>query len=40
MGHEFVGDVVRVGKNVKNVKQGDIATAEHVIGCGKCRYCS
>lgn len=39
MGHEFVGDVIRVGQNVTNVKVGDIATAEHVIGCGQCRYC-
>lgn len=39
MGHEFVGDVVEVGANVTNVKVGDRATAEHVVGCGHCRYC-
>lgn len=39
LGHEFVGNVVQVGSQVTNVKVGDRAVAEHVIGCGKCRYC-
>ena len=39
LGHEFVGDVVKVGGGVTNVKVGDRAVAEHVIGCGKCFYC-
>lgn len=39
LGHEFVGDIVKTGNNVKNVKIGDRAVAEHVIGCGKCPYC-
>lgn len=39
LGHEFVGDVVKVGKGVTKVKEGDRAVAEHVIGCGKCLYC-
>lgn len=39
MGHEFVGDIVKVGSNVSNVQVGDRAVAEHVIGCGKCSYC-
>jgi len=39
MGHEFVGNVVEVGKNVSEIKVGDRAVAEHVIGCGKCCYC-
>ena len=39
MGHEFVGDVAKIGRNVTNVKIGDRAVAEHVIGCGKCLYC-
>lgn len=39
MGHEFVGDVIKVGSNVTNVKVGDRAVAEHLIGCGKCWYC-
>jgi len=39
MGHEFVGDVVKIGGMVTNVKVGDRAVAEHVIGCGTCFYC-
>jgi len=39
LGHEFVGDVAKVGKDVTRVKIGDRAVAEHVIGCGKCAYC-
>ncbi|MDO8610217.1 MAG: alcohol dehydrogenase catalytic domain-containing protein, partial [bacterium] len=39
LGHEFVGDVIAIGNEVINVKVGDRAVAEHVIGCGKCLYC-
>lgn len=39
MGHEFVGDVAKVGGNIHHVKVGDRAVAEHVIGCGACFYC-
>lgn len=39
MGHEFVGDVEKVGSNVINIQVGDRVVAEHVIGCGKCVYC-
>ena len=39
LGHEFVGDVAKVGKDVTKVKVGDRAVAEHVLGCGKCIYC-
>lgn len=39
MGHEFVGDVVKVGAKVTHIKVGDRAVAEHVIGCGECIYC-
>ena len=40
MGHEFVGDVAEVGSEVTNVKVGDRAVAEHVIGCGACIFCN
>jgi len=40
LGHEFVGDVAKIGKDVTKVKVGDRAVAEHVIGCGKCTYCN
>lgn len=39
LGHEFVGDVVKIGSEVKNVNVGDRVVAEHVIGCGTCPYC-
>lgn len=39
MGHEFVGDIVKVGSDVATIKVGDRVVAEHVIGCGKCTYC-
>ncbi len=39
MGHEFVGDVVHIGINVRNLKVGDKAVADHIIGCGNCFYC-
>lgn len=40
LGHEFVGDIVKIGSNVTNIQVGDRAVAEHVIGCEKCAYCS
>lgn len=39
LGHEFVGDIVKVGEEVTSVMVGDRAVAEHVVGCGKCTYC-
>ena len=38
-GHEFSGDVVEVGKAVKNLKVGDRVTPCIVIGCGDCDMC-
>ncbi len=38
-GHEFVGDVEAVGAKVSTITVGDRAVAEHVIGCGTCRFC-
>ncbi len=39
LGHEFVGDIVKVGSEVKNIQVGDRAVGEHVLGCEKCTYC-
>lgn len=38
-GHEFSGEVVEVGSNVKSLKIGDMVTAEEMIWCGYCTPC-
>ena len=40
MGHEFAGEVVEVGRDVKSQwKVGDRVTAQPFIGCGSCPEC-
>jgi 2-desacetyl-2-hydroxyethyl bacteriochlorophyllide A dehydrogenase len=39
IGHEFAGEVVKIGSEVSNVKIGDRVTVEPVITCGKCSAC-
>ena len=38
-GHEFCGEVVEIGANVKNLKVGDRVVGECNIGCGTCPVC-
>ena len=38
-GHENAGIVERVGKNVKNVKQGDHVIVDLIHTCGECYQC-
>ena len=38
-GHEFSGQVVRVGRRVKNFKEGDRVVIDPVIPCGRCAAC-
>ncbi len=38
-GHEFAGEVVKVGKNVRGIKVGDFISAESHIPCGHCKVC-
>lgn len=40
MGHEFAGEVVEVGSDVKSIKVGDIVSAETHIVCGVCPQCT
>ncbi len=39
IGHEYVGEIVEVGRNVKNWKIGELVSGEGHIVCGKCRNC-
>ncbi|WP_439425359.1 2,3-butanediol dehydrogenase [Oenococcus alcoholitolerans] len=39
LGHEFSGQVVKLGKNVSNLKIGDKVAIEPVIACGECENC-
>jgi threonine 3-dehydrogenase len=38
-GHEFSGEIVKIGKNVTRVKLGDIVSAETHIICETCEFC-
>jgi threonine dehydrogenase-like Zn-dependent dehydrogenase len=39
MGHEFMGEVVDVGRGVKNLKVGDRVVVPFPIACGNCNAC-
>jgi threonine 3-dehydrogenase len=39
VGHEFVGEIVEVGGNVRNLAPGTIVSGEGHIVCGRCRNC-
>ena len=39
LGHEFSGDVVEVGNDVKNVKVGDKVVPDPNESCGACNWC-
>jgi len=39
VGHEFVGEVIQVGANVKDFFPGEIVSAEGHVVCGRCRNC-
>jgi threonine 3-dehydrogenase len=39
IGHEFCGEVVKVGSNVKNVKLGDFVSPESHVVCQECYQC-
>jgi threonine 3-dehydrogenase len=39
VGHEFVGEIVAVGSNVKDYRVGEIVSGEGHVVCGRCRNC-
>ena len=39
LGHEFMGEVVEVGKGVKNLAPGDRVVVPFPIACGNCYFC-
>ncbi|KIW79122.1 hypothetical protein Z517_08962 [Fonsecaea pedrosoi CBS 271.37] len=39
MGHEFTGEVVETGSEVKSVKKGDKIVTPFTASCGECFYC-
>jgi threonine 3-dehydrogenase len=39
IGHEFVGEIVKVGSNVNDFHAGDLVSGEGHVVCGRCRNC-
>ena len=39
VGHEFVGEIVKVGANVADFFPGDVVSGEGHVVCGRCRNC-
>jgi threonine dehydrogenase-like Zn-dependent dehydrogenase len=39
LGHEAVGIIEEVGKDVRNLRRGDRVVIPSTIGCGNCAYC-
>lgn len=39
IGHEYVGEISKIGENVKGFKVGDLVSGEGHIVCGLCRNC-
>src|SRR3954464_14272134 len=39
LGHEFMGEVVEVGREVKTLKAGDRVIVPFAIACGRCYFC-
>src|SRR5437660_977643 len=39
VGHEFVGEIVAVGGNVKDFHEGEVVSGEGHVVCGRCRNC-
>jgi threonine dehydrogenase-like Zn-dependent dehydrogenase len=40
MGHELVGEVVEVGREVRSLRRGDLVSSPFSTSCGDCFYCA
>lgn len=40
LGHEYIGEVVEVGKGVSDLKPGDRVVPNSMTPCGACEYCN
>lgn len=40
LGHEFIGEVVETGRDVRGFRSGERVLVSGVIGCGECRACA
>ena len=40
LGHEFMGEVVEVGRSITNLKKGDRVIVPFPIACGNCYFCT
>lgn len=40
LGHEFMGEIVEIGSEVKQLKKGDRVAVSSMIGCGHCFFCN
>ena len=39
LGHEFMGEVVEIGGEIRNIQRGDKVVVPFAIACGACSYC-
>lgn len=39
LGHEFMGEVVKIGTGIKKLKKRDKVVVPFIISCGKCFFC-
>jgi threonine dehydrogenase-like Zn-dependent dehydrogenase len=39
LGHEFMGEIVEVGREVKNLQKGNRVVVPFAIACGRCFFC-
>ncbi|MCP4396421.1 MAG: alcohol dehydrogenase catalytic domain-containing protein [bacterium] len=40
LGHEYIGEIIELGRDVKNFNVGDRVVLDPNINCGSCYYCS